>query len=137
MNRRPLVCPLRRRRTRARERFCPDCGLPLVYSPARRGRAHADPAHERARKIRPQYAEGPLVKVAAARHQAEAEILAGHPARAGRPGADCAARAASTSPTSSPPGRATSSCPRRARSVAREALGTSAPPAGVLGRSRT
>jgi hypothetical protein len=33
------------------------------------------PAGERARKIRPQYAEGPLVRVATARHQAEAEML--------------------------------------------------------------
>jgi hypothetical protein len=30
---------------------------------------------ERARKIRPGYAEGPLVRVAGARHQAEAELL--------------------------------------------------------------
>ena len=32
---------------------------------------------ERARKIRPQYAEGPLVKVVGARNQAEAELLQG------------------------------------------------------------
>jgi hypothetical protein len=30
---------------------------------------------ERARKVRPQYAEGPLVRVASARHQAEAEMI--------------------------------------------------------------
>ena len=35
------------------------------------------PARERARKMRPQYAEGPLVRVATARHQAEAEMLEG------------------------------------------------------------
>ena len=60
------------------ERFCPDCGLPLVLSPEIA--AAAPPltaAQERARKIRPQYAEGPLVTVAAARHQAEAELLQG------------------------------------------------------------
>jgi hypothetical protein len=34
-------------------------------------------ARERARKIRPQYAEGPLVRVATARNQAEAELLEG------------------------------------------------------------
>lgn len=34
-------------------------------------------ARERARKVRPQYAEGPLVRVATARHQAEAEMLEG------------------------------------------------------------
>ncbi|HET8951033.1 MAG TPA: hypothetical protein VFN44_11000, partial [Solirubrobacteraceae bacterium] len=32
---------------------------------------------DRARKIRPQYAEGPLVKVVGARNQAEAELLQG------------------------------------------------------------
>ena len=32
---------------------------------------------QRARKIRPGYAEGPLVRVASARHQAEAELIAG------------------------------------------------------------
>ena len=34
-------------------------------------------ARERARKIRPQYAEGGLVRVAAARNQAEAELVQG------------------------------------------------------------
>jgi hypothetical protein len=34
-------------------------------------------AGERARKVRPQYAEGALVRVARARHQAEAELLQG------------------------------------------------------------
>jgi hypothetical protein len=33
--------------------------------------------HERARKIKPQLSEGPLVKVARARHQAEAEWIQG------------------------------------------------------------
>jgi hypothetical protein len=60
------------------ERFCPDCGLPLVHSPE--AAAAAPPvtaAQERARKVRAAYAEGPLVRVAAARHQAEAEFLQG------------------------------------------------------------
>jgi len=34
-------------------------------------------SRERARKIRPQYARGPLVRVATARNQAEAELLEG------------------------------------------------------------
>jgi Putative prokaryotic signal transducing protein len=34
-------------------------------------------SRERARKIRPQYAQGPLVRVATARNQAEAEMLEG------------------------------------------------------------
>jgi hypothetical protein len=46
--------------------------VPLVSSdPGRR----LGEVGERARKIRPQYTEGPLVRVASARHQAEAEML--------------------------------------------------------------
>jgi hypothetical protein len=48
--------------------------MPLVLAAAEEGRP-PDESHERARKIRPQYAEGPLVRVATARHQAEAELL--------------------------------------------------------------
>jgi hypothetical protein len=35
------------------------------------------PLHERARKVRPEYAQGPLVRVGRARHQAEAELMEG------------------------------------------------------------
>jgi hypothetical protein len=60
------------------ERFCPDCGMPLVHPPEAVAAAPAPtPAQERARKIQARYAEGPLVRVAAARHQAEAEFLQG------------------------------------------------------------
>jgi hypothetical protein len=60
------------------ERFCPNCGLPLVHSPEVAAAAPAPtPAQERARKIQARYAEGPLVRVAAARHQSEAELLQG------------------------------------------------------------
>ena len=60
------------------ERFCPDCGLPLVHSPEFAAAAPAPTtAQERARKIQARYAEGPLVRVAAARHQSEAEFLQG------------------------------------------------------------
>jgi Putative prokaryotic signal transducing protein len=55
------------------ERFCRDCGLPLVLL-----EDTAEPmseARERARKVLPRYSEGPLVRVATARHQAEAELL--------------------------------------------------------------
>src|SRR4051794_21104929 len=51
--------------------------MPLVYA----GMAGVDlpvtERHARARKIKPQYAEGPLVRVAGARHQAEAEFIQG------------------------------------------------------------
>jgi len=62
----------------AEERFCPDCGLPLVHSPE--VAAAAPPvtaAQERARKVRSAYAQGPLVRVAAVQNQAEAELLQG------------------------------------------------------------
>src|SRR5215217_4328041 len=36
-----------------------------------------DPLRQRARKVLPRYSEGPLVRVARARHQAEAELLEG------------------------------------------------------------
>ena len=51
--------------------------MPLVYA----GRTGVDQPiterHERARKVKPQYAEGELVRVAGARHQAEAEFIQG------------------------------------------------------------
>jgi hypothetical protein len=69
-----LVCPSCASDHADDERFCPSCGLPLVHS--------ADVVlppdtelREKARKVRPGYAEGPLTRVATARHQAEAELL--------------------------------------------------------------
>ena len=50
--------------------------MPLVHVAGDGGRP-LSPARERARKMRPQFAEGPLVRVATARHQAEAEMLEG------------------------------------------------------------
>ena len=59
----------------AAERFCAECGLPLVHAPGSVEEPKLSEARERARKIRPAYAQGELVKVARARHQAEAELL--------------------------------------------------------------
>ncbi len=74
----PLVCVACAATAPAAERFCPDCGTPLVFAPGT-GDGGPPPSaqSERARKVRPQYGEGPLVRVAAARHQAEAELLQG------------------------------------------------------------
>lgn len=73
----PLVCPTCASTHPLDERFCPTCGMPLVYA----GRTGVDQPitdrHERARKIKPQYTEGDLVRVAGARHQAEAELIQG------------------------------------------------------------
>jgi hypothetical protein len=74
-----LVCPSCATGHEDGERFCEHCGVPLVEADA--GRDGVMPPeserHERARKIRPQYAEGPLVKVVGARNQSEAELLQG------------------------------------------------------------
>jgi hypothetical protein len=72
----PLACPKCARRFGLDERFCPDDGMPLVYV----GRAGEEPvteAHERARRIKPQYTEGELLKVAGGRNLAEAELIQG------------------------------------------------------------
>jgi hypothetical protein len=57
------------------ERFCPDCKLPLVHGDG--VIESVGPRHERARKIKPQFTEGRLVRVAGARNQAEAEFIQG------------------------------------------------------------
>lgn len=73
----PLVCPSCALTYGLDERFCAKCGMPLVYT----GTAVADgpitEQHERARKIKPQLAEGELVRVAGASNQAEAEFIQG------------------------------------------------------------
>jgi hypothetical protein len=75
----PLVCPGCERSHAEGERFCAACGLPLVHARGADGPAKPDDSElaQRARKIRPGYAEGPLVRVAHARHQAEAELVQG------------------------------------------------------------
>jgi hypothetical protein len=71
-----LVCPSCARAHEPHERFCLDCGLPLV----REGPTEEPPRSElaeRARKVHKTYAEGPLVRAAWARNQAEAELIQG------------------------------------------------------------
>jgi hypothetical protein len=71
-----LVCPGCDRVHASSERFCTVCGLPLVHAEGHEGPPKSELAI-RARKVRPGYAEGPLVRVASARHQAEAEMIQG------------------------------------------------------------
>jgi pimeloyl-ACP methyl ester carboxylesterase len=73
----PLVCPSCAATYPLDERFCPRCGMPLVYASALSGRDPVTATHERARKIKKQYAEGDLVRVAGARNQTEAEFIQG------------------------------------------------------------
>ena len=73
----PLVCPRCGTTHGLDERFCPSCGMPLVYAGATAGDQPVTERQAKARKIKPQYAEGPLVRVAGARHQAEAEFIQG------------------------------------------------------------
>ncbi|MGH2981167.1 MAG: hypothetical protein ACRDKV_03880 [Solirubrobacterales bacterium] len=72
----PLSCPRCAVSYPLSERFCPNCGMPLVYS-GRGGDQPITETHERARKVRPQYARGEPVKVGFARNQAEAEMVQG------------------------------------------------------------
>ncbi len=75
MSEKPLVCPGCGGAHPPEERFCADCGMPLVHVPGS-GR-DATERQRRARKIKPQYSEGPLVKVAHSRSLGEAEFIAG------------------------------------------------------------
>jgi hypothetical protein len=67
------VCPSCAAEHAPSERFCRNCGLPLVLPEEAAEELSA--ARERARKVLPRYSEGPLVKVGSARNQAEAEML--------------------------------------------------------------
>lgn len=73
----PLVCPTCATTHPLDERFCPDCGMPLVYAGQTGVDQPVTAAHARARKIKKQYLDGDLVSVAGARHQAEAEMIQG------------------------------------------------------------
>jgi hypothetical protein len=126
-----LVCSACATEHPGTERFCRDCGMPLVHTPEV---AAATPgptsAQERARKVQARYAEGPLVTVAAARHQAEAEFLQGLLLEEGIPsllrrsgGFDV--------PDFLAAGPRDVLVPQSGAIAAREALGTTAPPAGA------
>ena len=69
-----LVCPGCGRPHADDERFCEGCGLPLVTAggPAE---AVLTEREERLRKVKPQLAEGDLVRVAVGRQQPEAELI--------------------------------------------------------------
>ncbi len=70
-----LVCPSCAGDYPDEERFCPSCGMPLVYADREQGPV-SEP-RRRARKIDPQYTEGRLVKIARAENRAQAEFISG------------------------------------------------------------
>jgi hypothetical protein len=70
-----LVCPACARGYPRSERFCAACGMPLVFASG--PRRTASERERKARKIKPQYAEGRLVKVARATNQIEGEFIEG------------------------------------------------------------
>ena len=73
---RPLGCPRCARKYTLEERFCSECEMPLVYV----GRGEEEPiteAHERARKVKPQFTGGRQIRVASAGSLAEAELIQG------------------------------------------------------------
>jgi hypothetical protein len=72
-----LECPSCGRRYGADERFCADCRIPLIRSPTLEVEQEISERRERARKIKPQLAEGQLVRVAGAGNQAEGEFIQG------------------------------------------------------------
>lgn len=61
------------------ERFCRECGMPLVHAGDGKSPREAEVTERqaRARKIKPQYTEGELVRVAGASNLAEAEFIQG------------------------------------------------------------
>lgn len=72
----PLACPRCARHYPVSERFCSDCEMPLVYV----GQGEMKPVtgtHDKARKVKPQYTRGELVRIAGGRNLAEAELIQG------------------------------------------------------------
>jgi putative signal transducing protein len=70
---RPLICPSCGVSQPRSERFCPDCEMPLVHMPG--SERDATERQRKARKVKPQYTEGRLVKIARAGNQPEAELI--------------------------------------------------------------
>jgi hypothetical protein len=70
-----LVCPGCASEHGGDARFCSQCGMPLVHAGGREARVSE--RQERARKIKPEYAQGTLVRAVWSRNQAEAELIEG------------------------------------------------------------
>ena len=80
----PLACPTCARKYPLSERFCADCEMPLVYV----GRGEEEPitgAHEKARKVNPQYTDGSPGQGRLRPQPLRGRADPGHPARPGHP----------------------------------------------------
>ena len=73
---RPLLCPRCATDHPLSLKACPQCGTPLTYGGAEPADA-ATERRERARKVLPQYTDGPPVTVATGRNLTEADFIAG------------------------------------------------------------
>ena len=74
-----LVCPSCGRAYDDDERFCPTCGVPLAYAAALEGRT-AQPVSElrrEARRVKPAYTGGELVRLTGAQNESEGEMIQG------------------------------------------------------------
>lgn len=71
-----LTCPRCGLAHGSDERFCRDCGMPLVHAGPRELEPETE-AHERARKVRPQFARGELVRVTGGRNLSDSELIQG------------------------------------------------------------
>jgi hypothetical protein len=70
----PLACPRCALAHSLDERFCRNCGMPLVYAGTREEEPITE-AHERARKVRPQYSHGELIRVTGAHSLSDGELI--------------------------------------------------------------
>lgn len=123
MSDRPLVCPGCGLTHERSERFCSDCGMLLVFMPG--PEREASERQQRARKVKPQYTEGELVKVARAANQPEAELIEGLLLEEGIPSLQRRARGADV-PDFLAAGPRDIFVPEAAAEAAREALAPSA-----------
>jgi hypothetical protein len=72
-----LCCPLCEARYADSERFCSTCGVPLVFGDSGTQQPARGEQGAHARKIKPQYSEGRLVKVVRTSNLSEAEFVQG------------------------------------------------------------
>jgi hypothetical protein len=70
----PAVCPACGAQAEPGAHLCPSCDMPLAFAAGTLD--ETGDRHERARKIRREYAAGALVTVATGRNQSEADLIA-------------------------------------------------------------